>query len=925
MKAIESLKISRRNFIKASLTVGAGAALGRYIKSREFNPTELFSHVEAAEDEGGDGEIKFVKTICIHCAVGCGILAKVKNNLLIGVEPWIEHPINAGSVCSKGAATAEIVTSERRLKYPMKKEAGRWVKIKWDDALDEIAEKLKEIREKYGPDSVMFLGSAKVTNEEAYLFRKFAAFWGTNNVDHQARICHSTTVAGLANTWGYGAMTNNFNDMRHSKCIMFFGSNACEAHPVAMQHILEAKDRGAKIIVCDPRFTRTASKADIYVRFRPGSDVALLLGIAHEIIKNGWHDKEFIEKRTYGFEEFKKIAEQYPPEEVEKISWVPAEKIREIAETLAKNKPATIVWAMGATQHSVGTQIIRMFAILELLLGCAGKSGGGCNALRGHDNVQGATDMCILSHSLPAYYGLSEKAWKHWCNVWNVSYEWIKSRFFDPTGKYKPEELMQKKGFTVARWYEGVLREDIDQPNPIKAVFVWGHSLNSISRMKRLKEALEKVELLVCVDPHATIASSLPERDSGIYLLPASTVWEKDGSVTNSARQVQWRNKVIEPLYDSRPDLEILIDLAEKLGFKEEFTRNFKEWYTGRNGKRYPKPEEVLREINRGARSIGMIGQTPERLKKQQEYAHTFNRETLRAEEGPCKGEYWGLPWPCWNDWHPGTPILYDNSKPVSEGGHDFRVKWGTKAPDGESLLSGINGHDQVKIGDVLWLNALDADYKDIINKNMLPSGRGRARFKAWNLPDPIPIHREPIHSPYPDLVKKYPTYDDVPKFYRVDTPFKSAQEECLKSRIYEKYPLLLTSGRQVEHQGGGAETRSCPYLVELQPEVYAEIHPKTAMKYGIGHGDMVWVESPFGRIKVKARITKRVNEKEVFIPFHWAGIFEGESYVDRYPRGTAEIAVGDSVNIILCPGYDRVTQMQETKVGLCKIYRAWE
>ncbi|RLG58050.1 MAG: molybdopterin oxidoreductase, partial [Candidatus Hydrothermarchaeota archaeon] len=219
MKAIESLKISRRNFIKASLTVGAGATLGRYIKSREFNPAELFSRVEAAESE----DIKLIKTVCIHCAVGCGVLAKVKNDLLIGVEPWVEHPVNAGSLCSKGAAIAEIVTSERRLKYPMKKEAGRWVKIKWDDALDEIAGKLKEIREKYGPDSVMFLGSAKVTNEEAYLFRKFAAFWGTNNVDHQARICHSTTVAGLANTWGYGAMTNNFNDMRHSKCIMFFG------------------------------------------------------------------------------------------------------------------------------------------------------------------------------------------------------------------------------------------------------------------------------------------------------------------------------------------------------------------------------------------------------------------------------------------------------------------------------------------------------------------------------------------------------------------------------------------------------------------------------------------------------------------------------------------------------------------------------
>ena len=218
----------------------------------------------------------------------------------------------------------------------------------------------------------------------------------------------------------------------------------------------------------------------------------------------------------------------------------------------------------------------------------------------------------------------------------------------------------------------------------------------------------------------------------------------------------------IRDSYDSRPDLEILIDLAERLGFKEEFTRNFKEWYTGKNGKKYPKPEEVLREINRGARSIGMIGQTPERLKRQQEYAHTFNRETLRAEEGPCKGEYWGLPWPCWNDEHPGTPILYDNSKPVSEGGHDFRVKWGAKAkPDGASMLSGINGHDQIFIDGVKWCFAIGETFEEYLNKNMVPSGRGRARFYAWNMKDPVPVHREPLYSPRLDLIDKYPVYED--------------------------------------------------------------------------------------------------------------------------------------------------------------------
>ncbi|MDY6965757.1 MAG: formate dehydrogenase subunit alpha [Halobacteriota archaeon] len=923
------LSISRRTFTKITAAVaGAVAASGALSKLSGYEKMRDLGDLIAPAVEASPGE-KLIPTICSHCAVGCGVYGRVADGELVGLEPWSDHPVNAGSMCSKGTSIAEIVNSETRLKYPMKKEGGKWKKISWDEALSEIADKVMDVKANYGPDSIMWMGSAKVTNEECYLFRKFAAFNGTNNVDHQARICHSTTVAGMANTWSYGAMTNSWNDMRNSKMIFFIGENAAESHPVAMKHILEAKRRGAKFVVADPRFTKSAALADFFVRFRPGTDIPLIMAICHDIIKNDWHDKDFIAKRTYGFEEFKKVVEEYPPEVAEDITWVSAEDIRKIAKMWAENSPACICWAMGATQHTVGTNNIRSFACLEMLTGYIGQPGGGCNAFRGHDNVQGATDMCVLSHWLPAYYGLTEGSWKHWVGVWNrhapITYEDMKAKFDtipDPDDPEKEVSMMHRVGLTVSRWYEGVLlpKEKIEQPNQVKMVFVWGHSLNSISVMSRLKEALEKIDMIVGVDPHATIAASLADRPDGIILLPASTVFEKDGSVTNSARQVQWRNKLVEPRFDSKPDLWIMEELAKRLGIGEHFI--------------YNSPEDVLREINLGAMVIAMR-QSPERLKKQQQNAADFDIEDCQAKTGPCKGEYWGLPWPCWNDDHPGTPILYRNDIPVYQGGNEFRTRFrgsdstagNPVSDDGISMLGAAygapEGYDEMNCDGTPgtgWKLELDCDFKDVIAQNKCPSGAGRARFRAWNLPDPVPVHREPIESPRPDLIDKYPTYEDVACHYRVACQFGSAQQE--RKWLVNDYPLILSSGRQVEHMGGGAETRSSKYLVELQPENYVEINPKTATDLGIKHWDYVWVETLRGKIKVRANLTERVNEKTVFVPYHWAGWFQGKSYEDRYPPGTAELALGDSVNIITADGYDRSTNMQETKVCLCKVYK---
>ncbi|MEY5022777.1 MAG: Formate dehydrogenase, partial [Pseudomonadota bacterium] len=265
--------LDRRTFLRRSgLGVGVGLAASQL---------SLVKKAQAANTAGivGAGKVEVKRTICTHCSVGCAVDAVVENGVWVRQEPVFDSPINLGAHCAKGAALREHGHGEYRLRYPMKLVNGKYERISWDVALKEISERMMELRKASGPDSVYFIGSSKHNNEQAYLMRKFVSFWGTNNTDHQARICHSTTVAGVANTWGYGAMTNSYNDMQNSKCAMYIGSNAAEAHPVSMLHMLHAKENGCKMIVVDPRFTRTAAKADEYVRIRSGTDIPFLFGI----------------------------------------------------------------------------------------------------------------------------------------------------------------------------------------------------------------------------------------------------------------------------------------------------------------------------------------------------------------------------------------------------------------------------------------------------------------------------------------------------------------------------------------------------------------------------------------------------------------------------------------------------------------------
>jgi formate dehydrogenase major subunit len=465
---------------------------------------------------------------------------------------------------------------------------------------------------------------------------------------------------------------------------------------------------------------------------------------------------------------------------------------------------------------------------------------------------------------------------------------------------------------------------------------------------------LAKVDLVVVSDPYPTHLAVLGDRTDNTYLLPTCTQFETSGSVTASNRSLQWREKVIEPLFESKPDHVVLYLLAKKLGFADEMFKHIK--IDGEE----PSIEDTLREINRGTWTIGYTGQSPERLKLQLEHKQTFNTTTLKAEGGPCDGEYYGLPWPCWGNpemKHPGTPILYDPSKPVADGGLTFRARFGVEHNGNNILAEGVasvnselkDGYPEFtygilqklgwdkdltaaelaaikkvgkdKPGNVNWKVDLSGGIQRVVIKHgCAPFGNAKARVIVWQFPDPVPIHREPLYTPRYDLVKQYPTYEDRKAFWRLPTRYASIQ-----AKDYSKeYPLVFTSGRLVEFEGGGEETRSNKWLAELQQNMFVEINPADANDRGIKDGQMVWLEGPEGgRIKVMTMITERIGRGVVWTPFHFGGVFQGEDLLAKYPEGTAPIVRGEACNTATTYGYDSVTQMQETKTTLCQIKSA--
>ena len=510
-----------------------------------------------------------VPTVCPYCAAGCGFFIAVDKERATGIEYMPEHPANEGSLCSKGNAALEILYHQDRLRHPLKRKGDGWARISWDEALDLITRGLGGALKKHGPDSLGFLASSKCTNEENYLIEKMARCLGSRNIDNCARLCHAPSVVGLNRTLGAAGMTNPIPDLANSKCIFIIGSNLAENHPVLSRWIHRAKDSGAVVIVADPRLTHTAWMADIFLQLKPGTDVALLNGMAHVIIKEGLTDREYISKWTRGYEKLAEVVQDYTPEKVAEITGIPAGDIVRAARAYAISPVSAVLYSMGITQHCTGTDNVQAVANLALICGHLGKPGSGVMPLRGQNNVQGACDMGALAEFYPGYRNADDpETAKFFSSAWGVN------------------SLPVGRGLTATEMIDAAAE------GKIKAMYIVGEDpANSDPRSHHTRDALENLEFLVVQDIFITATAQLAD-----VVLPASAWAEKEGTYTSTERRVQWGNKAIEPPGEAKPDLEIVCIVARHLGLEFD----------------YPDAASVLAEINRLIPQYGGI--TRERL-----------------------------------------------------------------------------------------------------------------------------------------------------------------------------------------------------------------------------------------------------------------------------------------------------------------------
>ena len=496
-------------------------------------------------------------TTCIYCGCGCGLYLESEGKRIISTVPSRNHPVSKGSLCVKGWNSFEFINSRERLKKPLIRKNGTLVPSSWDEAVNLIADKFLNYKEKYGNDSLAFLTSAKVTNEENYLMMKLArAVFGTNNIDHCARLCHASTVAGLAATMGSGAMTNSIEDFDRADCFLVTGSDTTGQHPLIGSRIINSVlDRGAKLLLFDPRKIRLSRYAYLHAQMRGGTDVAWINGLMHIIIRDGLEAKEFIRNRTENYEELAEVVKKYTPEFVEKITGIPKTVLTEAAHIYAETEKAMIVFAMGITQHTTGVSNVKSLANLAMLTGHVGFPATGVNPLRGQNNVQGACDVGGLPDVYSGYQKVENPVFSEkFKKAWGVDY------------------LSSHAGLTVTEMFENTCRGNI------KGIYIMGENpALSDPDLNHLKKCLKKTEFLVVQDLFFTETAEYAD-----VVLPASSFAEKDGTFTNTERRVERIRKAVEPYADSRPDWEIICSIAKAAGYK---------------GMNYLNPAEIMDEI----------------------------------------------------------------------------------------------------------------------------------------------------------------------------------------------------------------------------------------------------------------------------------------------------------------------------------------
>ena len=481
-------------------------------------------------------ELEYVPTICPYCGTGCGIYLVVKDGEIVGVEPWKEHPVNEGKNCPKGKNAYGFIYGDDRLEKPLIKENGSFREATWEEALGLIADKLK------GADSnsVGFINSGRTTNEDLYVLQKFGrCVMKTNNMDNASRFCHSTTVPGLLSTVGAGVMETSSISMKKADCIIIAGTNIHETYPLIARRAREAKDKGATVVVIDPRKTATVSNyADIHLQLNPATDIALVNGLMKIIIEEELEDKEFIESKTSGFDELKKHLSGLDMGELEKITGVSRDLMREAAEAYAKAEIGCITYNAGEAQHAQGVGNIQVLADLTLLTGNQGKPGAGINPLRGHINGEGFGDMGPIPVFYPGFVPVSEEGAKKFEDLWGV------------------EGLPPENGMSY-----------MDMVEKCSILYVMGaNPMVSAPDTNRVRSLLKDKDLLVVQDLFMTETVELAD-----IVLPAQTWAEEEGTVTETDRRVQLMNKAVNGPGDAKPDWMPFCELAKLMGYDNKF------------------------------------------------------------------------------------------------------------------------------------------------------------------------------------------------------------------------------------------------------------------------------------------------------------------------------------------------------------------
>lgn len=508
-----------------------------------------------ARFQGRSWEFRKVETTCPYCGVGCQIELNIKNDRIVKVYGVDNGSPNRGHLCVKGRFGLDYVHHKERLTTPMIKKKGKFIEASWEEALELVAHRFKELKDEYGSDSLAGLSSAKCTNEENYLFQKFIRVcFGNNNVDHCARLCHASTVAGLGRAFGSGAMTNSIKEWEKSDVVLVTGSNTTEAHPVIGYYLKYlATYQGLKLIVIDPRAIELTKYAKIWLRQKNGTDVAWINGLMNIIIQEGLYDEGFVENRTENFAQFKKIVSRYTPKKVEEITGIPEKELITAARMYASGKRSSIVFSMGITQHTTGTDNVLSLANLAMLCGSIGREGTGVNPLRGQNNVQGACDLGALPNVYPGYQKVTD--------------EQIREKF----EKAWDARLSPKEGLTAVEIVEAA------KDGVIKGLYIMGENpMLSDPNLNNVRKGLESLDFLVVQDIFLTETARMAD-----VVLPGVSFAEKDGTFTNTERRVQRVHKALPEIGDSRQDWQIILELSRRMGYLMD----------------YNSPAEIMEEI----------------------------------------------------------------------------------------------------------------------------------------------------------------------------------------------------------------------------------------------------------------------------------------------------------------------------------------